>query len=229
MSVHDGHRDRLRDCFRESGLAGFDEIRALELLLQYAIPRRDTNPIAQALLDRFGALQEVFDASEEELTEVEGIGPYAATLLRLVPEITRKSAVGKATRMSAILSAEDAWRYLRPHFLYERDEIAFMLCLDSQKRVIRCLELSRGVVNSVLLDVRRVVELALKYKASSVILAHNHPDGKPSNSHEDDITTQRIYQCLRTVGIPLEDHMILAEGSYLSYKETGMLKICEYM
>ena len=149
MSIHDGHRERLRESFRKDGLAGFDAIRALELLLQYAIPRRDTNPIAHALLERFGTLQEVLDASEQELLQVEGLGPSAAVLLRLVPQIVKKSAVDRAAELRYLGSTADARDYLMPHFLYERDEKALLLCLDSQKRVIRCEELSRGVVNSV--------------------------------------------------------------------------------
>ena len=155
MGIHDGHRERLRDCFRKDGLAGFDGIRALELLLQYAIPRRDTNPIAHALLDRFGSLQAVFDASEQELCEVEGIGPAAAVLIRLVPQLARKSAVDKAAELQYIQSTADAKDYLNPRFLFEQDEIALLLCLDSQKRVIQCVELSRGVVNAVNVSVRR--------------------------------------------------------------------------
>ena len=131
MGIHDGHRARLRDCFRKDGLAGFDGIRALELLLQYAIPRRDTNPIAHALLDRFGSLQAVFDASEQELCEVEGIGPAAAVLIRLVPQLARKSAVDKAAELQYIQSTADAKDYLNPRFLFEQDEIALLLCLDS--------------------------------------------------------------------------------------------------
>ena len=228
MSIHEGHRQRLRNSFRENGLAGFDEIRCLELLLQFAIPRRDTNPIAHALLDHFGSLREVFDASEQELCEIEGIGSNAALLLRLVPEIMRKSEVEKAARLTTILSAEDAWHYLRPRFLYQRDEIAFLLCLDNQRRVIRCIELSRGIVNAVMLDVRKIVELALKNKATCVILAHNHPGGKAINSREDDMSTQMIYKALKTVGVPLDDHLVMADESYLSYKESGALKVCEY-
>ena len=148
MSIHDGHRERLRESFRKNGLDGFDAIRSLELLLQFAIPRRDTNPIAHALLEDFGSLQEVFDASEQELLQVEGIGPSTAVLLRLVPQILKKSAVDRAAELRYLTSTADARDYLMPHFLYERDEKALLLCLDSQRRVIRCEELARGVVNA---------------------------------------------------------------------------------
>ena len=228
MGIHDGHRERLRDCFRKDGLAGFDALRSLELLLQYAIPRKDTNPIAHALLDRFGSMQDVFDASEEELCSVEGIGPGAATLIRLVPQITRKSAVDKAAEQRYLLTSADIRDYLQPHFLFERDELAILLCLDGQKRVIKCLELSRGVVNSVNVDVRRVLETALKLRCSSVVLAHNHPDGPPSNSREDDQVTMALLDSLRTVRIELQDHLIFARDGVFSYRDSGALQMLRY-
>ena len=229
MGIHDGHRERLRDCFRKDGLAGFDALRSLELLLQYAIPRKATNPIAHALLDRFGSLQEVFDASEEELCQVEGIGPGAATLIRLVPQITRKSAVDKAAEQRYLLNTADIKDYLLPHFLFERDELAILLCLDGQKRVIKCLELSRGVVNSVSIDVRRVLEIALKLRCTSLVLAHNHPDGPASNSREDDLVTTSLLNSLKTVRIELQDHLIFARDGVFSYRDSGALRmLCYY-
>ena len=228
MGIHDGHRARLREAFLESGLAGMNAITSLELLLSYSIPRRDTNPIAHMLLDRFGSLQNVFDASEQELMEVEGVGPGTAVLLRLVPQIMRKSAIDKAAELCYVLSTQNVRDYLMPHFLYERDELALMLCLDSQRRVIKCQELSRGVVNAVNLDVRRVVETALKNRAVAVILAHNHPDGTAVNSREDDAVTRQVYLSLRTVGISLSDHLIFASDGVFSYRDTGALKLCEF-
>lgn len=228
MGIHDGHRERMRESFRKDGLAGFSAIAALELLLGYAIPRRDTNPIAHALLDRFGSLQEVFDASEQELCEVEGIGPNTAVLIRLIPQIMRKSAVDRASEKRYLLSTQDVKDYLAPYCLYERDEVAFMLCLDTQRRVIKCLELSRGVVNNVNIDIRRVLELALKHKASAVILAHNHPDGPAKNSREDDMVTRQVYQSLKAVGIVLIDHLIVAPDACISYRDSGALKMLEY-
>lgn len=228
MNIHDGHRARLRESFLQNGLAGMNAITALELLLSFSIPRRDTNPIAHALLDRFGSLQEVFDATEQELCEVNGVGTNTAVLLKLIPQIMRKSAVDKAAELSCILNTQNARDYLMPHFLYERDEVAILLLLDTQKRVIRCTELSRGVVNSVNVDVRKVLETALKYRASSVILAHNHPDGPAVNSREDDTVTHQVFRSLLTVGISLIDHLIFASDAVYSYRDSGALKIWEY-
>ena len=228
MGTHDGHRERLRTTFLENGLDCFNELNSLELLLFYAIPRRDTNEIAHALLDRFGSLDGVFDASFYELCEVEGIGEQAASLLKLVPQIVRKSRITRTESIRQVTDSTAAGKYFLPRFMGQREELLLLLCLDSQKRIISCAEISRGVVNSVEANVRKIAETALKYRASSVILAHNHPDGFALPSHEDDITTRLIADSLRTLGIPLVDHIIVADMDFVSYSDSGLLKLGLY-
>ena len=223
MGVHDGHRDRLRQSYLEHGLMSMNDINALELLLFYAIPRRDTNEIAHRLLDRFGSLDGVFSASAEELIEVDGIGENAAALLTLIPEIMKKSRVSKTREIRQIRSSDEAGAYLLPYFLNERDEVVYLLCLDTKRAVICCAEMSRGVVNSVDTGIRRIVEKALKARACSAIIAHNHPDGIALPSREDEVFTRALFNALETVGIRLEDHIIVAEDDYISMADTGLL------
>ncbi len=225
MGVHDGHRERLRQSFLEHGLSGMNDINALELLLFYAVPRRDTNELAHLLLQHFGSLDGVFSASAEELCEVEGIGAYAASLLTLVPEIMKKSRLSKSREIRQIRSSDDAGEYLLPYFMNERDEVVYLLCLDSKRAVICCAEMGRGVVNAVDASVRRIVEKALKVKACSVIIAHNHPGGIAIPSREDDIFTRCLYNALDTVGIRLEDHIIVADEDYISAADSGMMRL----
>ena len=205
-----------------------NDINALELLLFYAVPRRDTNELAHLLLQHFGSLDGVFSASAEELCEVEGIGAYAASLLTLVPEIMKKSRLSKSREIRQIRSSDDAGEYLLPYFMNERDEVVYLLCLDSKRAVICCAEMGRGVVNSVDTSVRRIVEKALKVKACSVIIAHNHPDGLALPSREDDLFTKCLYNALETVGIRLEDHIIVADEDYISIADTGMMALYKY-
>lgn len=162
MGVHDGHRERLRWRFIEHGLKNFNELNSLELLLFFAIPRRDTNELAHTLLARFGTLAGVFDASYEELTSVPGVGENAAALIMLVPQILKKSYVARGEETAYITNSTEAGKYLVPRFMFEKDEIALLLCLDTQKRVLSCTEIGRGVVNAVNASPRKVVETALK-------------------------------------------------------------------
>lgn len=228
MGVHDGHRERLRQSYSEHGLSGMSDISALELLLFYAVPRRDTNGLAHLLLERFGTLDGVFSASAEELCEVEGIGPNAAALITLIPEIMKKSRLSKSREIRQIRSSDDAGAYLMPYFLNERDEVLYLLCLDAKRAVICCAEMGRGVVNMVDTSVRRIVEKALKARAISVIIAHNHPGGLALPSREDDVFTRCLYNALEIVGIRLEDHIIVADGDYISLADTGMTAMLKY-
>ena len=228
MATHDGHRERLRDTFLTHGLDSFHELQALELLLFYAIPRRDTNPIAHALLDRFGSLDGVFAASEQELCEVSGIGKHAAALILLTPQIVKRSRVAAADTIQYIRNGKEAAQYLRPRLDCEREEVAMMICLDSKMAVINCVELARGTVNMVDFSIRRVVEIAIRSKASYVVLAHNHPDGGPRMSREDNVVTSQVYKALELVNIRLFDHILVAGDVYSSINDLGGMQLFRY-
>lgn len=224
MSVHEGHRERLKENFKKNGLDSFNDVNALELLLFYAIPRKNTNDTAHALLNRFGSLSGVFKASVRELCDVDGIGESAALLITMLPQMMRRCIVLDSEKATTVIyNSREAGKYLVPRFAYELDELALLLCLDSQKRIIGCYELGRGVVNSVNVNVRKVVELALSNKASSVILAHNHPDSVALPSPADNMMTEQIYKALKLVDIMLDDHIIVSGEDYVSYRDSGLL------
>lgn len=222
MGVHDGHRDRLKTRFMEHGLDSFNDLNALELLLFYAIPRKDTNVMAHDLLDRFGSLSGVFEASLRELTDVPGIGENAALLIKLVPQMMKKCQVSKANDIRVFRTPSDLGRFLVPRFIDERDELALLLCLDSRKALICCQVLNRGVVNAVDITVRRMVEIALKNKAASLVLSHNHPEGIALPSREDEAFTNKAREALRLMGIELVDHIIVAGDRYFSMRDSGL-------
>lgn len=223
MSVHDGHRERMKESFKKIGLDGMNDVNALELLLFYAIPRKDTNVISHALLDRFGSLTGVFRASLKELCEVDGVGENTALLITMLPQMMRKCMVIDGERTTVIKCSKDAGKYFVPRFAYEQEEVALLVCLDSLKRVICCYELGRGVVNSVNVNVRKVVEVALNNKSCSVMLAHNHPDSIALPSMADRMMTEQIYKALKLVDIPLDDHIVVAGKEYISFRDSGML------
>ncbi|MGI5977798.1 MAG: JAB domain-containing protein [Candidatus Limivicinus sp.] len=228
MGIHDGHRERLRQRFTEHGLENFNEVNALELLLFYAIPRRDTNEIAHALLDRFGSLSAVFEAGVQELRDVPGVGESTAVLISLIPQIMRKALILKESGRGAILSSTDAGDYLVPRFMYMTEEHILLLCLNSKKQINACIDVGSGVVNASETSTRKIVETALKYRASSVILAHNHPDGFAIPSREDDMVTKQVCSSLELVGIQLIDHIIVSGEDYVSYADSGLIGRCKY-
>ena len=217
MGIHDGHRSRIRERFTEHGLDSFNDINALELLLFYSIPRKDTNEIAHRLLEHFGSLHEVFNASVKELMDVPGISYNSAVLVSLIPQMMKKCVISRTKDIKCINSSSDAASFLIPRFMNEQDEILLMLCLDNKRGIICCKEVSRGTVDSVDASSRRIAELALKQKAVSVIISHNHPGGIVVPSHEDDFVTKSIYKALHAVGIELEDHIIVVDEKYFSF------------
>ena len=221
MSIHDGHRQRLKERFRTEGLDNFSDIQVLELLLFYCIPRKDTNPIAHALLDRFGSLSQVLDAPIAELAKVPGMGENAATFLSLTTAVGRYYQVDRAMNVDILTSVEKCGQYLVPFFYGRRNETVFLLCLDAKCKVLCCNEIGEGSVNSAGVPIRRIVEAALGVNATTVILAHNHPSGIALPSGEDVQTTQRVAAALSTVDIVLADHIIVADDDFVSMAQSG--------
>ena len=222
MSIHDGHRQRLRQRFLEEGLDHFDEIQVLELLLFYCIPRKDTNEIAHALLEQFGSVAQVMEAPVEELRKVGGMGENAATFLALVNAFGRYYQVNRAANMEILSNIDKCGAYLMPKFIGRRNETVFLLCLDAKCKVLNCREVGEGSVNSAAVPIRRIVEMALGANATSVVLAHNHPSGFAIPSGEDVQTTKQLAIALRSVEIELVDHIVVADGDYVSMVHSGL-------
>jgi len=220
MSIHEGHRQRLKDRFRREGLDNFDELYVLELLLFYCIPRKDTNPIAHRLLDQFGSLTAVLEASPEELEKVEGISEAASTFLSLITQVGRYYQVRRAEPGDILRTSDQCGNYLMPYFFGRDTETVFMLCLDAKCKVICCKKVGEGNVNSANIPIRRVVEMALSANATSVVLAHNHPSGLALPSADDVQTTLRVSAALETVEITLADHIVVCGDDYISMAQS---------
>ena len=216
MSIHDGHRQRLKERFRRESLDNFDELQVLELLLFYCIPRRDTNPLAHRLLDHFGSLTAVLEASPEELEKVEGISREAATFLPMAIQVGRYYQVRRAAPGDILRTTEQCGNYLMPYFFGRETETVFLLCLDAKCKVICCKKVGEGNVNSANIPIRRVVEMALSANATTVVLAHNHPSGLALPSADDIQTTHRVAAALETVEIVLADHIVVCRDDFVS-------------
>ena len=221
MGTHDGHRSRMRSRFIENGLNSFEDHEVLELLLFYGQPRKNTNETAHALLNRFGSLHQVFNASIADLQEVEGVGESCAVLLNLIPQLQRKYEMSKSVDTKTIKGTSDAGPFFVAQFRNEQDEVLKILCLDAKGSIKKCVDIGKGVVNSVHFSPRKIVETALENKASSVIMAHNHPGGTIMPSREDINATMKVKNALDTVDIRLNDHIIVADKDYCSLLEEG--------
>ena len=221
MATHDGHRQRLKERYILEGLDNFNELQVLELLLFYVIPRKDTNPLAHQLLERFGTLSQVLEAPISELQKVEGIGPNAAAFLHLTTDMGRYYMVNRAMQNTVLNTTEKCAEYLVARFHGRRNETVFMLCLDAKCKLLCCQSVSEGSVNSAGVSPRKVVELALATNATTVVLGHNHPSGLAVPSGEDVQTTYRIAAALDAVEVLLADHIIVADGDYVSLAASG--------
>lgn len=224
MGMHDGHRQRLKERFRLEGLDSFNEVNALELLLFYCIPRQDVNPLAHALLDYFGSYTKVMEASPEELKNVPGIGDEAATFLSLVTAAGRYYQEKNLQPGAIMRTTEECAEYMMPYFFGRGNEVIYMLCLDAKCKVIGCPMLGEGSATVANVPIPKAVSVAVTLRASSVILAHNHPSGIAAPSPDDEMYTIELAKAMKAVGIKLSDHIVIADGDYVSMAQSRQLR-----
>lgn len=222
MGLHDGHRARKKEQFRQHGLDSFADHEVLELALYYAIPRRDTNEIAHRLLQKFGSLQNVLNAPAEELAKVEGVGDGAALYLTLL-EAIRKRAARPTGRERVLNTVDKCGRYFLALLEQERQEVLYQACLDAKGKLLSCKRLSQGGADSAAFSLRQVVENALLSNASVVVLAHNHPSGVALPSAEDRMVTRQVMEALEPLGIRLIDHIVVADNDFVSMAESKLM------
>lgn len=225
-SIHAGHRERLRERLRTAELSTFSEHEVLELLLTYAIPRQDVNPLAHELISTFGSLSAVLDADESELLRVKGMGKHAALLLTMMPQLMRYYQMNQLGERPVITNLAQARAYCAPLFIGSNEEQIYMICLDQAGHVIYRTLLYTGTVDQVMLHPRTVVETAIRHHAFSVILAHNHPSGTAEPSQADIDVTGCIASVLIMIGIKLVDHLIFAGNAAFSMKSECLIDSC---
>lgn len=225
-NLHTGHRERLRTRFLNEGIENFEDHNVLELLLFYSIARKDTNEEAHALINEFGSLSNVFDASYEDLCNVKGIGERTAMLIKLVPELFRKYETDKLNKNGVILnSAELVAQYTSKYFKGLTEERLYLLCLDSNAEIMSFDLVSSGNVNSTPLNNRFITEKAFNLKAASIILVHNHPSGITAPSRNDIDATRDIAYAMKLIGLRLSDHIIIGHGDeFFSFRRSQKFK-----
>lgn len=224
-SPHVGHRRRLRGRFIQEGLKSFEPHNALELLLFYALPRGDTNVLAHRLIEEFGSISGVFDASAESLMNVRGVGESTAALLRLIPELFSLYERDKYGNECLVLnSAELAGKYFISRFIGETAEKVLAVCMDNTCRVKKSFVVSEGALSFADIDIRRLVGTVLNSNASCILLAHNHPSGAAAPSASDIDATRNLVLTLRKLDIRVNDHLIVAGKEYFSMAGSGRFR-----
>ena len=223
-NIHAGHRDRLRTQFREHGLEPFTDIQALEMLLFYAFPQKDTNPAAHALLERFGSFRKVMEASVDDLLGTRGIGERSALLISLVAALNRrylKHLRNPSERRRVLKTVDDYCDYAKDLFRYRATEEIYMICMNGDRRVQSEHLLASGDVSSVGIPLRKMVEITLREDAVYVLLAHNHIADLAVPSKADVTSTAQVYRLLQTLGVMLVDHVVVADGECVSMRDSN--------
>ena len=218
-----GHRQRLRDRFRDNGLAAFQDYEALELILLYVARQKDMKPVAKELVGRFGSFKNVLDASASELEEIEGIGPAAVALIHYI----KQAAARYLQQSSKERFSPDSPEALRQYFILsmgsDPNEKFRVVCLDSSFGIVDEADIAEGTVDQAAVYPRRVMETALEAKATTLVLVHNHPDGNVTPSDYDKTLTRSLVLAGKTMGISVHDHLIVSRDTCFSFRENGLL------
>jgi DNA repair protein RadC len=223
LAHYHGHRERLRRRFREGGAEALADYELLELALFRALPRRDTKPIAKALLKRFGSLSEVMAAPPARLKEIEGVGDVVVMelkVLRAVAERLGREAVRKRPVLASWSALLD---YCRTAMAFEEREQLRILFLDKKNALIADEVQQQGTVDHTPVYPREVVRRALEHSATALILVHNHPSGDPTPSRADIEMTRTIVEVAKPLGIMVHDHLIIGRDGHASFRGLGLL------
>ena len=215
---HSGHRSRVKKEFLSRGLEGWPAHRVLELLLFYAIPQGDVNALAHELIERFGSLSGVLDATVEDLKSVPGVGEHTALLLKLMPAMGQAYVADRSGRGTIVRSREEAAEILRPYFFGARNELIYILCTDGKGKLLGVRKVADGTIDAAEINTRRLVEEALSLRAAAIYVAHNHVSNLALPSSMDWITTDRLRELLGGMGIDLLDHLIFADDDFVSLR-----------
>ena len=217
------HRKRLRERFDKSGVGGFHDYESLELLLTYAIPRRDVKPLAKSLIAQFGSLSGVLDANSRELASVDGIGQRSALLIPLIKELCTEYMAEKLKSRDLLSSPGAVVDFARMKLAALPHEDFMVIFLNVKNEIITYETIHEGTVDRAVVYPRKIIESALAHHAVGLILIHNHPSGHPEPSAEDKAITNAIASACRPMDIRVLDHVVIGRNGYFSFAEEGLL------
>lgn len=220
--MHFGHRERLKKRFLKNGIEDLEPHEVIELILFWTIPRRDTNPIAHRLMEKFGSISSIFDAPYKSLVETEGIGENSALFLKMIPQLSRIYQEDKYLIGKKVPTLEECYDKLLLKFHGRTEEAVAIMLFDSKGKIVYDGIINKGSVNAVEIYSRKIVELISAYFATSIILAHNHPSGIALPSREDIRTTDKLSFILKSMNVSFIDHIIVADDDYVSMAQDKM-------
>ena len=219
--MHEKHRERMRERYLQSGFEGFSDHEILECLLYFSIPRSDTNELAHRLMERFGSIRNLMEATPEELAAEEGIGERSVFLFKLTCEALRRYAKDTLVVTPTFRTLSSLSEYPCRKFVGLGTECVYLMLLNNRLSLIDCSMIAEGTVNKALIPLRKITEKTIFRKASVVVLAHNHPNGYPYPYENDLEVTAEIIDMLDRLGVPLLEHLIVADDCIFPILQSG--------
>lgn len=223
--IHANHRARMQQRVRDNGLESLQEHEALEYLLFFAIPRKDTNELAHRLIQYFGSFCRVLEATESELMQVEGIGPASARFLHTLLEAFRYYSLHKRDPRKPLRTFEDRVEFLRPLFMGYQEELFYMVALNDGDHPLHTILVGKGIPNKVTFDRQQLARIAVSTRCTRMLLAHNHPSGLAILSAADQQATALVAALLGPLGISIADHIVVTPTDAASLAKIGRLPV----
>ena len=218
-----GHRHRLRTRFIDAMGSGMADYEVLELLLQYAIPRRDVKPIAKALIARFGNIGSILGADIQDLTKVKGVGQNTAILLKVTQKIVSLGLQQDIKDTHVLSTWQKLIEYCTLYMGYADIEQFRVIFLNTRNRIILDELQTKGSIDETAIYPREIVKRCLELKAKSIVLVHNHPSGDATPSQSDILMTEKVKNACATMEIYVHDHIIISKENIVSFKTLGLL------
>lgn len=225
-NIHKDHRSRVKEAYLKAGISVMADHNILELLLFYGIPYKDTNEIAHELIERFGDLNGVLDASAMDLAKVDGIGENAALLIKLVRDIAVKHHEDSLHKKVSLASEDRLLNFATMKYVGENKEIVYMLSLDAHGNLKHCIKVADGSPNSAVSDCRSLAELALRFDVTNAVIMHNHPSGFATPSQADIVATKAMAKLFAAIEVNFIDHIIVAGGERFSFSANPKYAPC---
>lgn len=224
FTVHDlPKQERPRERLKRLGPEALSAQELLAVIISRGSPNKSVINIAQDLLTKFGNINAISQATIEQLTEVDGIGPAKATQIKACFELGKRQELEPELKDYHIENPKDVVNYIQKEIKDKAKEHFMLILLDSRNKTIGFSKISIGTLNASLVHPREVFKEAITRNSASVILVHNHPSGDPEPSDDDLKMTKRLKESGNILGIEVIDHIIIGKNSYYSFKEKKLI------